>query len=458
MIRDKTFYRTFFALTLSLALQNLLTYSVNMMDTVMLVRYSQDAMSGVSLCNQIQFLLQLLITGAGEGVVVLGSQYWGKGRLDPVPHIIGAALRFGLAMALTLSVAVLAFPEGILRLLSNDPDVIAQGARYFQIILWTYPVFAVTHVLAASLRSVGIVKIGYVISFSTLCINVCLNWLLIYGNAGFPELGVQGAAVATLVSRCVELGIVIWYLARRERTLRLTAGKLIRIDTSYIRDYAGVTVPLLLNQAQWGMAQMVQTAVLGHLGGDMTAANAIAVQVFQILSVVAYGASSASGIVTGQTIGSGRREELRSLVMTLEVLFLVIGVISGGALFLLRGPILTMFGGELTERAYALASQFMAVLALTIVGTSYQMACDTGIIRGGGDTGFSARMNLISMWAVVIPFSAMAAYWWKAPPVVVFFLLKWDQLYKIVPVAIRLHSWKWVRTVTRPDGGGDTAA
>ena len=182
MIREKTFYRAFFTLALSLALQNLLTFGVNMMDTVMLGRYSQDAMSGVSLCNQIQFLLQMLVTGAGEGAVVLGAQYWGKGRLEPIPHIIGTALRFGGVLAAVLFAAVLLVPEALLSLLSGEEAVIAQGVQYFQIICFTYVIFTVTNILAASLRSVGIVKIGYAIALSTLCINVFLNYLLIYGR------------------------------------------------------------------------------------------------------------------------------------------------------------------------------------------------------------------------------------------------------------------------------------
>lgn len=452
MIREKTFYRAFFALTLSLALQNLLTFGVNLMDTVMLGRYSQEAMSGVSLCNQIQFLLQMLVGGAGEGAVVLGSQYWGKGRLEPIPHIIGVALRFGAALSALLFGAVLLFPEQLLGLLSSDAAVIAQGRAYFQIICFSYMIFTVTNILVASLRSVGAVKIGYVISFSTLCVNVTLNFLLIYGNFGCPELGVRGAAIATLTSRCVELLIVLYYLKYRERRLNLTLKKLLFIDGSYLRDYNRISTPVLVNQALWGVAQMVQTGILGHLGGDVTAANAIAVQVYQVLSVVAYGSASASGILVGRSIGEGRKGALRSLVHTLEALFILIGLISGGLIFLIRSPILAVFGGALTERARELALRFMAVIAVTTVGTSYQMACDNGVIRGGGDTAFSAKLNLISMWCVVVPFSAMAAFWWKSPPAVVFFLLKWDQLYKIIPVTLRLHSWKWVRDVTRPEG------
>ena len=452
MIREKQFYRTFLVLALSLALQNLLTYSVNMMDTVMLGRYSQNAMSGVSLCNQVQFLLQMLVEGAGEGAVVLGAQYWGKNKLEPIGHIIGAALRFGVGMAAVLLVIVRLAPGQLLGLLSSEPMVIAEGARYFRIISYSYLIFTVTRILVASLRSIGIVALGYIISFSTLCINVSLNYLLIYGNFGFPELGVRGAAIATLVSRCVELVIVLFYLKFRERRLRLTLRKLLFMDRSYIRDYMRVSLPVLLNQAQWGAAQMVQTGILGHLGGDVTAANAIAVQTYQVLSVVAYGASSAAGIVVGKTIGGGRQQELKKLVYTLEAVFALIGVSTGLAIFLLRRPILAVFGGALSQRAAHLSMQFMAVIALTTVGTSYQVACDNGIIRGGGDTAFSAKMNLISMWLIVVPLSALAAFRWNLVPAAVFFLLKWDQLYKIIPVAIRLHSWKWVRVVTRGDG------
>lgn len=290
MIKEKTFYKSFMVLALSLALQNLLTYGVNLMDTMMLGRYSQDAMGGVSLCNQVQFLLQMLVVGAGEGAVVMGSQYWGKNKLEPIPHIIGVALRFGGTLAVLLFGIVLFFPHQLLSLLSNSPAVIAEGEKYFQIICFTYIIFTITNILVASLRSIGVVKIGYMISGSTLIINVCLNYCLIYGHFGCPELGVRGAAIATLVSRCVELLIVIYYLKFKEHKLNLSLRKLVHIDTSYVQDYMHVSLPVLINQALWGVAQMVQTGILGHLGGDATAANAIAVQVYQVLSVVCYGA------------------------------------------------------------------------------------------------------------------------------------------------------------------------
>ena len=449
MIKEKTFYKSFMILALSLALQNLLTYGVNMMDTLMLGRYSQNAMGGVSLCNQIQFLLQMLVVGAGEGAVVMGSQYWGRKKLEPIPHIIGVALRFGGALAVLLFILVFGWPNRILSLLSNDPAVIAEGAKYFSIIRYTYVIFTITNILVASLRSIGVVRIGYMISGSTLVINVCLNYLLIYGNLGFPEMGVRGAACATLIARCVELIIVIWFLKYRENVLNLNLRKLLHIDTSYVHDYMKVSLPVLINQALWGVAQMVQTGILGHLGGDVTAANAISVQVYQVLSVVCYGAASAAGIVVGRTIGEDNEKKLHPLVTTLQVLFISIGLCSGLAIFLLRGPILAAFGGTLTENAYRLSRQFMLVLAITTVGTSYQMACDNGIIRGGGDTRFAMILDLVSIWGVVMPVSLLAAFVWRLSPIAVIICLNADQCFKCIPAFIRANSYKWIKNLTR---------
>lgn len=447
MLKDKQFYRSFTVLTLSLALQNLLTYSVNLADNVMLGAYSETALSGAALCNQFQFLLQMLVTGSGEGVIVLGSQYWGKGNLKPIPNIIGSALRFGLGMAMIIFLGALLIPSRLLGLLANDPAVIAEGTRYMEIICFSYLVFTLTNILVTSLRCIGIVVIGYVISGVTLVNNIILNYCLIYGHFGFPQMGIQGAAIATLVSRCLELCIVLWYLKYREDKLNLNWKKLLKIDRSYLSDYTRISLPVLLNSAMWGLAQMVQTGILGHLGAAAIAANSIATIVFQILSVVAYGSASASGIVVGKAIGEGQEDRLKELVHTLQILFIGIGIVSGFLILLAREPVLSMY--HLSSEAHNLAMQFMAVLALTTVGTSYQMACDTGIIKGGGDTTFSMKMNLISMWGIVVPLSSLAAFWLKCPPVVVFFLLKWDQLYKAIPVYLRLRSWKWVRKVTR---------
>ena len=450
MLHDKTFYRTFAILTLSLALQNLLTYSVNLTDNIMLGRFSQDALSGASLCNQLQFLLQMLVQGDGEGVVVLGARYWGKKDLKPIPDIIGAGLRFGVSIAAVLFVLALLFPTQIIRLMTNDPVIMEQAVQYLQIICFTYVIFALTNMLTASLRSIGIVKIGYIISASTLCINICLNYVLIYGHFGAPALGVRGAAIATLVSRTVELLIVIWFLKFREHTLRLNWRKLLFIDTSYIRDYIHVSLPMLVTQTMWGASSIIQTAILGNMenAAMVVPANSISVLVFQILSVVGYGAASAAAIMTGRTLGEGHKERIDQTAFTFQIMFCIIGVFTGLIILLSRGPVLQIYN-TLSPEAAELTRQFITVLAITSVGTCYQMAADCGILRAGGDTKFAMWNNIVFVWLICLPCAALSAFVFHFSPVVVFFCLKMEQLGKCPVIFLRVRSKKWIKQITR---------
>ena len=450
MLHDKTFYRTFAILTLSLALQNLLTYSVNLADNIMLGRFSQDALSGASLCNQLQFFLQMLVQGVGEGVVVLGARYWGKKDLKPIPDIIGAGLRFGVSIAAVLFVLALLFPTQIIRLMTNDPVIMEQAVQYLQIICFTYVIFALTNMLTASLRSIGIVKIGYIISASTLCINICLNYVLIYGHFGAPALGVRGAAIATLVSRTVELLVVIWFLKFREHTLCLNWRKLLFIDTSYIRDYIHVSLPMLVTQTMWGASSIIQTAILGNMenAAMVVPANSISVLVFQILSVVGYGAASAAAIMTGRTLGEGHKERIDQTAFTFQIMFCIIGVFTGLIILLSRGPVLQIYN-TLSPEAAELTRQFITVLAITSVGTCYQMAADCGILRAGGDTKFAMWNNLVFVWLICLPCAALSAFVFHFSPVVVFFCLKMEQLGKCPVIFLRIRSKKWIKQITR---------
>lgn len=449
-IKDTHFYRTFFTLTIALAFQNLLTYSVNLADNIMIGRYSQDAMSAVAICNQFQFLLQMLVVGVGEGVVVLGAQYWGKGNLEPIKNIIGAGMRFGLGIAAGMFLCALFIPETILSFISNDPAIIREAADYIQIVCFTYLIFTAANILTVSLRSVGIVKIGYIISMSTLCINMGLNYCLIYGNLGFPELGIQGAAIATLISRSVELLIVLYFLKYKEKKLCLTFRSLIYIDTSYIQDYVQISLPLLITQATWGLAQILQTAIIGNLkdSASVIAANSIAVLTFQIISVIGYGAASAAAILTGKAVGKNDFSNLKKQTFTLQIIFLILGIFTGVGIWSVRNLMLSFYP-TLTAETERFTLQFIAVMAVTSVGTCYQMAADVGIIRAGGSPSFSMKNNTVFMWGIVLPAAFLSAFVFHLPAVFVFFCLKSDQLLKCPVIFLYVNSYKWIKNVTR---------
>ncbi len=444
--RDRGFYRSFFTLTLTIALQNLVTFSVNLADNVMIGAYSETALAGVALVNQIQFLLQMIVGGACEAVVILASRAWGRRDLAPVPSVTGVGLRFSLGVAAAIFAVSFFAPVWTLTLFTNDAAVIASGAEYLKLVCFSYFFYAAGAVLLAALRSVETVRIGFTVSVFSLVVNVALNWVLIFGRLGAPAMGVRGAAVATLAARIVELAVVIVYCAAIDKKLRLRVTALLRRGE---RGTAGaffrVGWPMMLSGATWGIAMGMQSSILGHLGQSAVSANSIATTLFQIVSVVAYGSANGTSVLIGKTIGEGRMDDVRTYAKTVQVLYLGIGLLTGLVIFLLKEPMLRFY--ELTDETMAMARQFITVLAVTSVGTAYQMPSLCGIVRGGGQTDFVLYNDLIFMWLIVLPASALAAFVWKLAPVVVFAALKSDQILKCFVAVVKVNRFTWIRPV-----------
>lgn len=448
LVREKSFYKTFFAMTGVLALQNLVVFSVNLADNLMLTSWSETALAGVALVNQVQFLLQMLMLGVGEGALVFSSRSWGEGSIEPIRRIANIAMKCALAVSLLLGAALFVFPETLLGLLSPDAEIIAAGAEYARVIVFTYPVFAATQVLTILMRSVETVRIGFIVSVVTLVANVSLNYILIFGKLGAPALGITGAAIATLISRVLELVVVAVYVRCFDRKIRLRLSHLLcRSDPALLRDYVRIGLPVFASGGIWGVAQAIQTAILGHMDGDVISANAVAVTLFQIISVFMYASASSTAVITGKTIGEGREDLIRPYTRTFQLLFLGIGLVSGAALFALRTPIVALYG-NLSEQAKAYSLQFIAVLSVTSVGTAYQMPVLTGIVRSGGDTSFVLKNDSIFMWGVVLPAAAIAAFWLHLSPLVVFICLKSDQILKCFVAVVKVNRYRWVRKLS----------
>lgn len=442
-VREKYFYERFFSLAFSIALQNAIVFSVNLADNIMLGRYAESSLSGVALVNQIQFFLQMLVMGVGEGIVVLAARSWGKRDTQAIRRLSCIGMWIGLAFSIALWAVAFLFPEGCLRLFSSDEAVIGEGVRYLRIICFSYLFFCVTNILLSVLRSVETVKIGFILSSVTLVINVCLNYILIYGHFGAPRLGVVGAATATLIARVVETAIAVAYMARVDHKIGLKLRDFFSIDRALLKGYLRIGSPVLLSNAIWGLAMAVQTAILGHMGSTAIAANSISTTIFQFVSVFTFGAASASGVLIGKTIGEGRPEKVRQYAITMQVLFIAIGLATGLVLFLLKDPIISFY--DISPEARAMTSQFILVLSVTVVGTAYQMPVLTGIVRGGGDTKFVLINDMIFMWGMVLPASAIAAFALGLSPLIVFICLKSDQITKCLVAVIKVNRFKWIK-------------
>ena len=445
--RDRSFYRVFFSLLLVISLQQLAALAVNLADNVMLGRYTELALSGATLVNQIQFVLQQVAAGIGLGIVVLASQYWGKREIEPIRKIISIGVKVSFVVGILFFAASALWPEQVLSLFTHDKAVIAEGVRYLKVICWTYLVFSVSNSLMYSLQSVETAMIGTVMSISTICINVCLNYCFIYGNFGAPELGIVGAAVATLVSRVVELVIILIYVLFVDKKLKMTLKDLFGFDFTYLKDYVKVSTPIVISGLLWGVAQAAQAAVLGHISAVVIAANSIAIIIAQIFAVVGMSSANVASVVMGKTVGAGRLNMVRSYAKTMQGVFLLIGIFFGGMMFLLKDWIVDFY--SVSEETKTLALQFLTIMSISTVGTCYEYPVEGGIIAGGGDTRYAAWMDNLFMWLFTIPAAFLSAFVFEFSPVVTFWCLKADQLIKCIPNFITCNRFRWVHILTR---------
>ena len=449
-VKEKKFYKTFFSMTAVIALQNLIGFAVNLADNIMIGGYSQDALSGVAMVNQIQFLLQMVVLGIGSGITVLGAQYWGKGQTEPVRKVASVGLVLAIGVSVLMTAVTFLFPAQVLSILTNEPVVIAEGARFMKIMCFSFVLYAITNTLLYALRSVETVKIGFVVTLTALVVNVVLNYGLIYGKLGMPELGVEGAAIATLTSRVVEFAVVMGYVLLIDKKMRWKIADLFHLDGTMFRDYIRVGLPVILSETVWGLAMSAQTAILGRLGDDTIAANSIATTIFQVISVITYASGNASGVLIGKTVGEGDIARVKAYTKTLQIIFIFIGIFTGAILWVSKDFILRLYT-SITPETYDLAIQFITVLCVTVIGTSYQCACLTGIVTGGGDTKFVLINDLIHQWLIVIPSAFLSAFVFDAPLWVTFLCLKSDQILKCFVAVVKINRYRWIHKLTRED-------
>lgn len=442
-----------------IALQNVITLGVNLSDNLMLGGYSEPALSGVALANQIQFILHMLVMGAAEGLVILSSRNWGAKNMEAIKKSASIGMRIALLVSIVMWMIVFLFPHACMSLFTNETRVIAEGAQYLRIICFSYVFFAITNVLLATLRSVEIVRIGFIVSLSTLIINVCLNYVLIYGHLGFPKMGVSGSATATLVARIIETAIVITFIKRFDRRLMLKLKDFFRIDKELFRQFLRIGSPILMANALWACAMGAQSAILGHMGESAIAANSVATTVFQLVTVITYASASATAVIIGKTIGEGHVSKIITYSKTMQMLYVAIGLMTGLVLFITKDYVTGLY--SISADAKTLAVQFMTVLSITVVGTAYQMPALTGIVRSGGDTKFVLYNDFIFMWLVVLPASTICAFVLDLSPLLTFICLKCDQILKCFVAIVKVNRFKWIRTFntdSRPADSQETMA
>lgn len=444
---NRNFYRKVFSLVVPLALQNLINVGVTTADVVMLGRVGETVLSASSLANQIYFILSLIFFGITSGASVLTAQYWGKRDKDTIEKVLGIAMAITVFAALVFMLAALLLPETLMLIFTSEPEVIAEGVRYLRIVGWSYVISGITIVYLYIMRSVERVMISTVVYLVSLLVNIGLNAVLIFGMFGCPALGIAGAAIGTLVARIVELTLVIWYAKFRNREIRFRFRYLVKFEGWLFRDFCKYSIPVIFNEMLWGMGMSAITAIIGHLGSPVVAANSVAQVCRQIATVVSFGLSSATAIMLGKAIGECKYELARIFSKKFVKLSILFGVL-GSALIQLCRPLLWSFL-SLTDEAFSYLSVMLFVMAYFIVAQAYNTTLIVGVFRGGGDINFGLILDAGSMWGVSILGGFLAAFVFHLPIPLVYIILVSDEIIKLPFSTFRYRSGKWLKNVTR---------
>lgn len=454
--REPGFYKRLFCLSLPMVLQNLITFSLGLIDTFMVSQLGNEEMAAVTTANVPVFILISIIFGVQSGLGILISQYWGKGDVKSISRALGVACIIGGGLTLILAAVFFLFPVQVMDLLSNRHDLSLLGAPYLRVIGFAFVFNMLSSIYASAQRSVENPSFGMkLFGFSTI-LNTGLNYLLIFGHFGFPALGVAGAAIATLLARISEFVICV-ICALRSKTIPLEIPLFLRPGLGMVRKFLKYASPVVLNEAVWGLGNSLLTVILGYTDNsvEMLAANAVMGNLNRVLLVVCFGLGSATAVILGKAIGEGKRH---AFVLDLGQALLWFTILVGGALGLICLILTPVFFVPVVFPMFKLYNESAAIaFALAVANFLFFPfhACSTsaivGILRGGGDVIWSTVLDNAPLWLVCLPVTALTALVLKTGVWPIVLSMQLENLVKFPFCVWRVGSGKWINDVT--EGG-----
>lgn len=442
-----SFYKSVFALVIPMALQNLINVGVTAADVIMLGKVGEKVLSGASLAGQVQYIMTMFLFGLTSGATVLTAQYWGKGDAKTIEKILALGMKAAIFVTAVFTVAALAIPGYLMQIFTSDPEVIAEGVKYLRIVAFSYVAMGVTQTYLYVMRSVERVVVATVVYLVSLICNVILNAVFIFGLLGFPAMGIRGAALATFISRLLEVALVFGYARIFNKDIKFRVGYFLHTEKLLCADFFQYAIPVVINEVMWGLGTAANTAVLGHMGSAAVAANSVAQVARQLATVVAFGLSSATAIYLGKTIGERKIEHAKAYAKRFLFLSVLMGAI-GGAVILASIPIVnnTM---SLTPQAQEYLKVMFVVMSYFVIGQAYNSTMVVGVFRSGGDTRFGLLLDVSTMWGCSILFGFLAAFVFKWSVPVVYVILMSDEIIKLPITTWRYLKYKWLQDVTR---------
>lgn len=446
IIHDKVFSRKLVSLALPIAFQNLMLALVAAADALMLGRFNQNAMAAVSLATQVQFVQNILLWGIVSGVGVLGAQYWGKGDRVVMGRIFGISIRQTLWICVLCFIACRCFPEKLMLCFAHDPELVRIGAEYLNIAAWSYLLTGVSQCYLGIMKVSEHVRESTYISSAAVVLNIVLNALFIFGGFGIPAMGVRGAALATVTARVAEL---VWCvcLSYRKSYIRLTFRDVTAFDRALSMDFLRYTMPIIGAVMLWGIGFTAYTALMGHLGPDAAAANAIAAVARDLMCCICNGLAGGCGILIGNELGAGRLLHGKIYGERSMILSFLAGGLSTLVILACIPPVSRFI--PLTELAHRYMTGMFMILSVYMIGRCVCTVVINGIFSAGGDTLFDVYSLAVCMWGLALPCAFLGAFYWKLPVLAVYACTCLDEVGKIPWVMLHYRRYKWVRNITR---------
>ncbi|MDD6811408.1 MAG: MATE family efflux transporter [Lachnospiraceae bacterium] len=448
---NKELYKRIAVIALPIILQNLLDAAVQSADVLMLNFVGQTAISAVSLASQYGSIIFMCLFGIGTGVSMLGAQYWGKGDTKTIEKVEGLGLRFSLGIAIVAAVSCLLIPGYMMKLYTNDPELIRLGIVYLRIFAPSMILWSICAIYTAILRCIGKVSTSTMIEAIALISNVLLNAVFIFGLFGLPKLGVTGVALATTMSRMIQL-VCCLVVSARNKNVKLRIRPIFEKHPALFRDYVSMVLPAIGNDVIWSVGFSMYSVILGHLGNDAVAANSIVSVVRNLGCVLCFGIGNAAGIILGQMLGENKIEEAKKASHTLLRLTIGAGILGG--IFVLALTPFVMNYAKLSETALDYLLFMLRVNVYYITGTAVNTILIAGVFRAGGDSKFGFLCDTIDMWIYAVPLGFLAAFALHLPVKVVYFLLCTDEFVKWPWVFKHYYSYKWAKNITRENIDG----
>ncbi len=446
LFEDKAFLKRLVNLTLPLAFQALMLALVAASDAVMLGRVEQNSMAAVSLATQIQFIQNMMLCAVTGSIAILGAQYWGKGDKQAIHKIFGMSLRIAAVISLFVCVLCVGFSNQLMLIFASDSELIRIGAGYLRIAGWSYLLTGFSQCFLGMMRVTDHADRCAFISSGAVIINIILNAVFIFGFLGLPAMGANGAALATLLARIIEL---VWAVisSYQKDFIHPSLGDLLARDRLLAKDYIKCGMPLAGAAMFWGVGFTSYTAIMGHLGTDAAAANSVAAVVRDLMCCLCDGISAAGGIIVGNELGSGDLEKGKLYGGRIAKLSVYVGFFST-AVILLVTPLVTSFM-ILTPLAKRYLIGMMVIMSFYMIGRAINTVIINGVFASGGDTLFDVYSLAVSMWCIAVPLALLGAFVFKWPVLAVYACTCVDEVGKLPWVFFHYKRYKWVKDLTR---------